>query len=116
MDEQSRPRRGRPRAAIPVAETDKQIGSDIAQESGNGPASEAGTEVSTDVVGTSKASNGLVSFEELSEIARNEWRQVVRIWHPEAKDSLILHKNGSGIEVLKGDAAYQLTTGEVVEV
>lgn len=40
--------------------------------------------------------------------------QVVRIWHPSAPASLIHAADGSGIEVLAGEPAYQLTSGVIV--
>lgn len=57
-----------------------------------------------------------MAFEEVADIARNEIRQVARMFHPEPKETLILAKNGSGIEVKQGPAGYQLSSGEVIEV
>jgi hypothetical protein len=57
-----------------------------------------------------------VKYEDLVSAAQNEVRQVVRIWHPEPKETLIYAKNGSGIEVLEGKPSYQLSSGEVIEV
>lgn len=40
--------------------------------------------------------------------------QVVRIWHPSAPSALVHAADGSGIEVLAGEPAYQLTSGVIV--
>ena len=40
--------------------------------------------------------------------------QVSRCWHPEPAAELIQMPNGSNVAVLTGDAAYQLTTGEII--
>lgn len=57
-----------------------------------------------------------LKFDEVAEIARNEVRQVARIFYPDPREALILAKNGSGIEVKQGPAGYQLSSGEVIEV
>lgn len=116
MDEQPRKGPGRPRKAISATEVGGQIGSDASHEPGDGPIGEGRIETSADAEGSSQTNFGLVSFDELVSIAHAEDGHVVRIWHPEAKVHLIHAKNGSGIEVKQGKAAYQLTTGEVIEV
>lgn len=43
-----------------------------------------------------------------------EKQQVVRCWHPAPQGDLAQLKNGSNVEVSAGEAAYQLTTGEII--
>lgn len=57
-----------------------------------------------------------MTFGELVDTVRAESRQVARLWHPDATDPLIQAKNGSSIEVCTGKAAYQLTTGDIIEI
>ena len=42
--------------------------------------------------------------------------QVSRCWHPAPGADLIQVPNGSNVAVLTGPAAYQLTTGDVIEL
>lgn len=116
MDEQPRKGRRRKGEAISTSEIGGQIGSDASYELGDWPIGKGRIEASEDIKGSSKGNAGLVSFDELVSIAHAEDGHVVRIWHPESKVELIHAKNGSGIEVKQGKAAYQLTTGEVIEV
>jgi hypothetical protein len=45
---------------------------------------------------------------------REEKRQVVRCWYPEPRGALFALDNGSNAEVLIGNPAYQVTSGEIV--
>lgn len=45
---------------------------------------------------------------------RAEKRLVTRVWHPEAKGELLDLGAGVNAEILTGDPAYQLTSGEIV--
>lgn len=46
--------------------------------------------------------------------ARGESRLVTRVWYPEQRHALLDLGNGINAEVLIGDPAYQLTSGEIV--
>lgn len=43
-----------------------------------------------------------------------EKRQVSRVFHPEPQGELMALPNGSNAQVLVGEPAYQLTSGEIV--
>lgn len=45
-----------------------------------------------------------------------ETRQISRVFHPEPEGDLLMLANGSNAQVLKGEAAYQLTTGELIAI
>lgn len=45
---------------------------------------------------------------------RNESRIVVRCWHPEEHEALFDVGNGVNAEVLMGNPAYQVSSGEIV--
>jgi hypothetical protein len=45
----------------------------------------------------------------------SEPAQVVRCWHPEPEGELFQLPNGVNIEVKQGAAAYQISSGEVVD-
>lgn len=53
---------------------------------------------------------------ELIDAVKAESRLITRIWHPEA--TVALHDLGHGVnaQVLVGDPAYQVTTGEIVSL
>ena len=40
--------------------------------------------------------------------------QVVRCWHPEPEGKLFTLANGVNVEVNEGEAAYQISAGEIV--
>jgi hypothetical protein len=42
--------------------------------------------------------------------------QIATVWHPEAVGEVLESQNLGNIRVLVGEAAYQLSTGEVVKV
>lgn len=44
-----------------------------------------------------------------------EQRQVVRVWHPEADAKLFALPNGVNAEFFVGDAAYQVSDGDIVK-
>ena len=48
-------------------------------------------------------------------MVRGESRQIARVWHPDPLAALVPLKNGSNAEVLIGEPAYQLVTGEIVK-
>jgi hypothetical protein len=48
------------------------------------------------------------------EAVRAEERQVTRVWHPEPEGELLHLKDGVHAEVLVGDPAYQISSGETV--
>lgn len=45
---------------------------------------------------------------------RADKRQVSRCWYPTARGALLALDNGSNAEVLIGDPAYQVTSGEII--
>jgi hypothetical protein len=45
-----------------------------------------------------------------------EPRQVTRAFHPEPEGDLLPLPNGSNAEVLVGEPAYQVTSGEIVAI
>lgn len=45
---------------------------------------------------------------------RGEARTVTRCWHPEAEPGLIDTGNGVMAEILVGNPAYQVSSGEIV--
>jgi hypothetical protein len=47
---------------------------------------------------------------------RAEKRQVVRCWYPEARGDLFELGNGVHAEVLIGNPAYQVSSGDIVAV
>lgn len=106
---------------VQAPEDGGEVGIDAAQKPGVGDAGEVGDQAPGVADGARKDGDGLelsqaTSLEELTATVLAESRQVVRMWHPDKKDALILAKNGSGIEVITGAPAYQLTTGETIEV
>jgi len=58
----------------------------------------------------------VISFAELVDIVRESPEQVARCWHPEPDGTLVQAKNGSSIQAMTGKPAYQLTTGQIIEV
>lgn len=46
--------------------------------------------------------------------SRAETRIVTRMWYPERRPALFNLGNGINAEVLIGDPAYQVTSGEIV--
>lgn len=56
-----------------------------------------------------------ISFEQLKREMLTETAQVVRCWHPEPDGALFQLPNGVNVEVNKGPAAYQISSGEVVK-
>jgi hypothetical protein len=48
------------------------------------------------------------------EAVRAEERQVTRVWHPEPEGALLHLKDGVHAEVLIGEPAYQVSSGETV--
>jgi len=117
MEEQSSKRRGRPRKVVSASEVGGEVGGDIAQQPGIGETGPSGIESQRDIIRASQESNGMViSYNEMVDEVLSERRQVVRFWHPDKFDSIIHAKNGAGIEVCVGNPAYQLTTGEIIEV
>ena len=41
--------------------------------------------------------------------------QVATVWHPEAKGE-VLHTHHGAVRVLTGPAAYQITSGQIIEI
>lgn len=110
MEKLTGKRQYRKREVVGVVEADGQAGSDIANEPGDGQASEAGAAAQADTGRSSKKCSWLG----LIDAILDDPEQVSRCWHPEPKAPLVQAKNGSCIEVLVGDPAYQKTTGEIV--
>ena len=50
------------------------------------------------------------------DIATGAQEQVARCWHPEPAAPLIQARNGSNIEVLAGEPAYQFSNGRKVDL
>lgn len=50
------------------------------------------------------------------EAARKAPGLVARVWHPEAVGELLDLRHGVNAEVLVGNPAYQLSSGEIVAV
>jgi hypothetical protein len=50
------------------------------------------------------------------EVVTSAQEQVARCWHPEPAAPLIQARNGSNIEVLAGDPAYQFSSGRKVVI
>lgn len=46
--------------------------------------------------------------------ARKDGRLVTRVWFPEPRGDLLDIGNGINAQVLVGDPAYQVTSGEIV--
>lgn len=51
---------------------------------------------------------------ECAAVVKAEKRLITRIWHPEALGDLFDLGNGINAQVLTGDPAYQVTSGEIV--
>jgi hypothetical protein len=89
---------------------------------GDGQDGSVGLEASGDVGAESKAdSSGLVTLGDFESIIKGH-NSIVRsdiinrAWHPEAAAGANVQTNVSDVPLLEGKAAFQLSTGEIVEL
>ena len=100
---------GRPRSIIPNDRTNRQVEGDDATSNGNRYISETRPEIHAESIGVQKDWDGIVK------VIRAEKRIVVRVWHPTPRGTTV-ETNKSEVIVLKGYAAYQLSTGEIIKL
>lgn len=104
-------RQGKPvQDAAIVAETESRD----ADDNGNGQASADRVELPADSSGQVEA--GYAAFTGLIQAHNLSYRSdmIVRAWFPDAKEGASIATICSDVEVLQGDASYQLTTGEII--
>lgn len=110
MENQPGKRRGRPPRAIPPVDVGAEVQDSSASPIGDGEIGEPGIGAQEDDAAEGQG----IDWLGLMALVHEEKQQIVRCWHPEPKGELAQLKNGSNIEVLVGETAYQLTTGEII--
>lgn len=111
MDTITKPRRGRARKVIPNAGDVKQSAIDTANGNGNGQDSAARTEPQAKSDGQGEGCSWL----ELVDKVKSHDGLISMAWHPSGETESI-STNASDVRVLVGDAAYQLSTGEIISL
>ena len=98
------------RKTVADVEAGGKAGIDATDQPGNGEIGDKGPAPSAQYGGTRQSAG----WHELTDAVHDERRQVVRMWFPEQRDALYALGNGTNAEVLIGEPAYQVTSGEIV--
>jgi hypothetical protein len=114
MENKPTARRGRPRKNPPEHNATVEGESVIANDTGDGEASNAGLGVSGEAVASAEV-HEWHSFEAMIKSKHSLKYQIRTVWHPKPESALILTNQGN-IAVQTGDCAYQLNTGEMCTV
>jgi hypothetical protein len=122
MGKQSGKRHASTGNPLPNVEVNGQIEASPTVNNGDGQDGSVGLEASGNDSAESQAlDTGLVSLGDFESIIRGH-NSVVRAdiinraWHPEAAAGANVQTNVSDVPLLEGNASYQLSTGEIVEL
>lgn len=103
--------RGRPRKAISNVGAADQVETSPTINNGHGQDSASGTHAPAQ---SSRAGEGL-SLNELIKLVQNCDDLIATAWHPDAVQDTI-NTNKSDVRLLKGDPAYQLSSGKIIKL
>lgn len=114
MEEITRKRPGRPRKALADAVSGAEAGTDASDDAGDGQVSDAGPAAPADAGGPGEKLDwpGLAAH---IRALHGPEHQIATVWHPQAYGDVLDTQLGN-VRVLTGAHAYQLATGEIIEI